>query len=100
MHARVSARRGNLETQTRVDASRGLTSRTCCWPRPGRWWHRAERSGDDPRRCAMNRDEAERSLANTDWTNATVDREPRQVSIVHSVRFPAELSKKLEAEAE
>jgi predicted DNA-binding protein len=48
----------------------------------------------------MSRDEAERSLANTDWTGAMVDREPRQVSIVHSVRFPAELSKKLEAEAD
>jgi hypothetical protein len=48
----------------------------------------------------MNRDEAERSLADTNWTNAVVEREPRQVSIVHSVRFPAELSKKLEAEAD
>jgi hypothetical protein len=48
----------------------------------------------------MNRDEAERSLASTDWSGSTVEREPRQVSIVHSVRFPAELSKKLEAEAD
>jgi len=48
----------------------------------------------------MNRDEAERSLADTNWTNAVVEREPRHVSIVHSVRFAAELSKKLEAEAD
>jgi len=48
----------------------------------------------------MSRDDAERAMANTDWTGATVDREPQPVSVVHSVRFPAALSKKLEAEAD
>jgi hypothetical protein len=46
------------------------------------------------------RKEAAEALANRDWSGATVDREPRQVSIVHSVRFPAELSKKIEGEAD
>ena len=48
----------------------------------------------------MKREEAEKALAGTDWTGAIVDREPRQVSIVHSVRFPAELSTKLDAQAD
>lgn len=48
----------------------------------------------------MKREDAEKALASTDWTDATVDRDPRPASIVHSVRFPAELSKKLEAEAD
>ena len=47
----------------------------------------------------MSREDAERALASTDWTQATVEREPRPSSVVHSVRFPAELSRKLEAEA-
>jgi hypothetical protein len=48
----------------------------------------------------VRREEAERALASTDWTNATVERGPRQASIVHSVRIPIELSKRLEAEAD
>ena len=47
----------------------------------------------------MSRKDAERALTNSDWTGATVDRESAKVSVVHSVRFPAELSKRLEAEA-
>ena len=39
-------------------------------------------------------------MAQTDWTGATVEREPRPVSVVHSVRFAAELSERLEAEAQ
>ena len=46
------------------------------------------------------RKQAEEALTSTDWSNATVDREPRQVSIVHSARFLAEMSKRLEAEAD
>jgi hypothetical protein len=48
----------------------------------------------------MNRDDAKRELDSADWTGATVDREPRQPTIVHSVRFPNELSARLEAEAD
>jgi hypothetical protein len=48
----------------------------------------------------MSREDAARALANTDWTDATVEREPRQVSVVPSIRFSAELSKKVEAEAD
>jgi hypothetical protein len=48
----------------------------------------------------MSRKAAQDALASTDWTGATVDREPRPVSVVHSVRFPADLSKRLEAEAD
>jgi hypothetical protein len=47
----------------------------------------------------MNREEAERALASNDWSGATVERESRPVSVVHSVRLPAELSARLEAEA-
>lgn len=47
----------------------------------------------------MSRKDAERALTATDWTTATVDREPAKVSVVHSVRFPTELSHRLEAEA-
>ena len=43
---------------------------------------------------------AEDALASTDWAGAAVEREPRPASVVHSARFPAELSKKLEAEAD
>jgi hypothetical protein len=43
---------------------------------------------------------AEAALRRIDWTGATVDHEPCRVSIVHSVRFSSELSKKLEAEAD
>jgi hypothetical protein len=46
----------------------------------------------------MNREDAERALANPNWTQATVEREPRPPSAVHSVRLPAELFKKLEGE--
>ena len=46
------------------------------------------------------RKQAEEALASTDWSNATVDRGPRQVSVVHSARFPEELSRKLAAEAD
>jgi hypothetical protein len=48
----------------------------------------------------MNREEAMEALTQTDWTDATIEREQRPVSIVHSVRFPAELSQRLEAEAQ
>jgi predicted DNA-binding protein len=47
----------------------------------------------------MNRDEAMQALENTDWSGATVERERRPVSVIHSVRFPTELSERLEAEA-
>ena len=47
----------------------------------------------------MSRKEAQKALTAPDWTGAVVDREPAKVSVVHSVRFPAELSKRLEAEA-
>jgi hypothetical protein len=52
-----------------------------------------------PRRRVMSRKDAERVLTNPDWTGAVVDREPAKVSVVHSVRFPTELSRRLEAEA-
>ena len=45
------------------------------------------------------REDAERALNGTDWSGASVDRDARPVSVVHSVRFPAELSTRLEAEA-
>ncbi len=48
----------------------------------------------------MSRKGAEQALAATDWTGATVEREPRPASVVHSVRFPADLSRRLEAEAD
>lgn len=48
----------------------------------------------------MSRDEALRALKDTDWTSADVDRAPRPVSVVHSVRLPAELSQRVEAEAQ
>jgi hypothetical protein len=47
----------------------------------------------------MNREDAERALASNDWSGATVERESRPVSVVHSVRLPADLSARLEAEA-
>jgi predicted DNA-binding protein len=47
----------------------------------------------------MSRADAERALADTDWTGATVERESRPVSVVHSVRLPVELSERVEAEA-
>ncbi|MBO0879416.1 MAG: hypothetical protein J2P17_03390 [Mycobacterium sp.] len=47
-----------------------------------------------------DRDEALRALADTDWTGATVERDRRPVSVIHSVRFPTETSERLEAEAE
>jgi predicted DNA-binding protein len=46
------------------------------------------------------RDEAMQALADTDWTETAVERERRPVSVIHSVRFPAEVSERLEAEAE
>jgi hypothetical protein len=48
----------------------------------------------------MSRKKAADALASTDWSGATVDRQSRSVSVVHSVRFPADLSRKLEAEAD
>lgn len=45
------------------------------------------------------REEALRALEDTDWSQATVDREPREVMVVHSTRFPRELSRLLEDEA-
>jgi predicted DNA-binding protein len=48
----------------------------------------------------MSREAANRALAGTDWTGASVEREARPPSVVHSVRLPAELSRKLEAEAD
>ena len=47
----------------------------------------------------MKREDAERALASNDWSGATVEHESRPVSIVHSVRLPAELSARLELEA-
>jgi hypothetical protein len=47
----------------------------------------------------MSREDAERALASNDWSGATVERESRPASVVHSVRLPAELSARLEAEA-
>jgi hypothetical protein len=47
----------------------------------------------------MSREDAMRALASTDWSDATVERESRPVSVVHSVRLPADLSARLEAEA-
>jgi predicted DNA-binding protein len=49
---------------------------------------------------SRERDEAMQVLAETDWSGATVERERRPVSVIHSVRFPAEVSDRLEAEAE
>ena len=46
------------------------------------------------------REEAMRALADTDWSGATVERERRPVSVIHSVRFPTDVSQRLEAEAE
>ena len=40
----------------------------------------------------MSREDAMKALAETDWSGATVDRDPRPVSVVHSARMPAELS--------
>lgn len=48
----------------------------------------------------MSREDAMKALAETDWSGATVDRDPRPVSVVHSARMPAELSERLEAEAQ
>lgn len=48
----------------------------------------------------MSREDAMQALADTDWSGATVEREPRPVSVVHSVRLPTELSGRLEAEAQ
>ncbi len=47
----------------------------------------------------MSREDAERALASNDWSGATVKRESRPASVVHSVRLPGELSARLEAEA-
>lgn len=47
----------------------------------------------------MSRKEALDALAQTDWTEASVQHERRAVSVVHSVRFPADLSGRVEAEA-
>jgi predicted DNA-binding protein len=47
-----------------------------------------------------NRDDITRALADTDWTGAQVDHTPRRVSVVHSVRFPADLSDRIAAEAD
>lgn len=48
----------------------------------------------------MSREDALRALNESDWSSAEVEREPRAVSIVHSVRLPAELSGRVEAEAQ
>ncbi|MFI5952429.1 CopG family transcriptional regulator [Cryptosporangium sp. NPDC051539] len=42
---------------------------------------------------------AERALAGTDWSGATVETSARPVTVVHSTRLPALLSERLEAEA-
>jgi predicted DNA-binding protein len=47
----------------------------------------------------MSREDAMRALESTDWSGATVERETRPVSVVHSVRLPADLSDRLETEA-
>ena len=47
----------------------------------------------------MSREDALAALADTDWSGAEVDNTPRQVSVVHSVRLPSELSQLLEARA-
>jgi predicted DNA-binding protein len=47
----------------------------------------------------MSPENALRALAETDWTGAEVDRAPKPVSVVHSVRLPHDLSVRLEAEA-
>jgi hypothetical protein len=45
------------------------------------------------------REDALRASESTDWSGATVDREPREVMVVHSARFPRALSRLLEEEA-
>lgn len=45
------------------------------------------------------REDAARASESTDWSGATVDREPREVMVVHSARFPRDLSRLLEEEA-
>jgi hypothetical protein len=50
--------------------------------------------------AAMSREAANQALTGTDWTGASVEREVRPASVVHSVRLPAELSRTLEAEAD
>lgn len=46
------------------------------------------------------REDAMRALEDRNWmTNAEVDHQPRQVMVVHSARFPRELSRRLEEEA-
>jgi predicted DNA-binding protein len=47
----------------------------------------------------MSREDALRALESTDWSDAQVDDDRRPVSVVHSVRLPAEMSVRLEAEA-
>jgi len=48
----------------------------------------------------MSREDALRALNEADWSSAEVERAPRPVSVVHSVRLPAELSERVEAEAQ
>jgi predicted DNA-binding protein len=48
---------------------------------------------------SRERDEAIQALNETDWTSATVEHERRPVSVIHSVRFPSDVSDRLEAEA-
>ena len=47
----------------------------------------------------MSREDALKALGDTDWSAAEVDQRRRPVSVVHSVRLPATLSERLEAEA-
>ncbi|SDY95922.1 hypothetical protein SAMN05444365_104318 [Micromonospora pattaloongensis] len=47
----------------------------------------------------MNRDEALQSMADTDWSAADVQREPRRMSFVYTVRLPDELAQWVEGKA-
>lgn len=47
----------------------------------------------------VSREEAMRASENRDWTGATAEPEPREVMVVHSARFPRDLSRLLEEEA-
>ncbi|MEV0841456.1 hypothetical protein AB0I55_18105 [Actinocatenispora sera] len=47
-----------------------------------------------------NRDDAIKAMASDDWSGAQVERAPRRVSTVFSVRLPAELADWLAGEAD
>lgn len=47
----------------------------------------------------MNRDEALQSMADTDWSGAEVEREPRRMAFVYTVRLPDELAQWVEGKA-